>query len=67
MSGYPCRGWRDSSKKQCIIIDVTSCEAIFFDLEEKVVFESSSFRGMYYQGSPLLWWRVFFGFFALFA
>jgi hypothetical protein len=38
-----------------------------FDPEEKVVFESSSFLGMYYQGSPLLWWRVFFGFFALFA
>jgi hypothetical protein len=30
MSGYPCRGWRDNSKKQCIIIDVTFCEAIFF-------------------------------------
>jgi hypothetical protein len=30
MSGYPCRGWRDNSKKKRIIIDVTSCEAIFF-------------------------------------
>jgi hypothetical protein len=30
MSGYPCRGCHDISKKQCIIIDVTSYEAIFF-------------------------------------
>jgi hypothetical protein len=30
MSGYPCRGWRDNSNKQCIIVDVTSCEVILF-------------------------------------
>jgi hypothetical protein len=30
MSDYPCRGWRDNSKEQSVIIDVTSCEAIFF-------------------------------------
>jgi hypothetical protein len=62
MSGYPYRGWHDNSKKQCIIIDVTPCEAISTQ-KKKVVFESSSFRGMYYQGLLLLWWRVFSGVF----
>jgi hypothetical protein len=35
MSGYPCRRWRDKSKEQSIIIDVTSCEAIFFRPERE--------------------------------
>jgi hypothetical protein len=30
MSGYPCKGWRDNSKEQSVIIDVTSCEVVFF-------------------------------------
>jgi hypothetical protein len=30
MSGYPCRGWRDSSKEPSVITDVISCEAISF-------------------------------------
>jgi hypothetical protein len=38
MSGYPYRGWRDSSKKQCIITDVASCEAIYFRPRGEVFF-----------------------------
>jgi hypothetical protein len=29
MSGYPCRGWRDNSNEQDIIIDVMSCGVAF--------------------------------------
>jgi hypothetical protein len=30
MSGYPCRGWRDSSKEPSVITDVIACGAISF-------------------------------------
>jgi hypothetical protein len=30
MSGYPCKGWRDSSKEPGVITDVITCGVIFF-------------------------------------
>jgi hypothetical protein len=39
MLGYPCRGWRDNSKEQSVIIDVTSCEAILFRPKREVHFQ----------------------------
>jgi hypothetical protein len=38
MSGYPCGGWRDNSKEQSVIIDVTPCEVIFFRPKEEDYF-----------------------------
>jgi hypothetical protein len=29
MSGYPCRGWRDSSKEPSVITDIIACGATF--------------------------------------
>jgi hypothetical protein len=40
---------------------------IFFQPRREVFFGSSSFRGMYHQGSPFLWRKMFFGILALFA
>jgi hypothetical protein len=40
---------------------------IFFRPRKEAFFRSSSFRGMYHQGSPFLWQQKFYGIFALFA
>jgi hypothetical protein len=67
MSGYPCRGWRDDSKKQSIIIDITSYGAIFFRPKREGHFRVFMFL-RYVLSNPIAFWcRVFFGSFALFA
>jgi hypothetical protein len=49
MSGYPCRGWRDSSKESSVITDVIYCEVFPFNSKGKLDLGFSCFRGMYYQ------------------
>jgi hypothetical protein len=59
MSGYPCRGWRDSSKEPSVITDVISCEAISFRPKEEARFWTFMLSSYVLLKSTLLWCWVF--------
>jgi hypothetical protein len=55
MSGYPCRGWRDSSKEPSVFTDIISCEAISFRPKGEARFWVLMFLRYVLLKSTLLW------------